>query len=177
MHQLQRRPWLAGFVVGLPIAVVSLVAAAFFLGPGSLINAGPVRGPAAAIGTLVASSVLAELAAHRHVRPLVAIIAWIATAHAMATVIIIAATLVGTEANTLMVAAGVLFGFVLVVALMGIPWFVGGLAWWLAVRQIVGTGEPGEAAAPVDGPTTPPGPTDAAQDAAASTTPATTSGS
>jgi hypothetical protein len=176
MDQLQRRPWLAGLVIGIPISLVALIGASLFLGPGSLIDAGPVRAPAAAIGTLVASVVLAELAAHRNVRPWLAIVAWIGTAHAIATVLIVSIALSHAETSTLMAAAGVLFGLVLVVVVMGIPWLVGGLAWLLAVRRLV---EGADYTDPRMAPGTPArsDPADPAHDDTASTAAATVPGS
>lgn len=128
-----RRPWLAGLVVGLPIAAAALVVVALLP---SLQDLGPAVGPAAAIGIVVASIVMAELAAHRHVRPWLAVVAWIGVAHAIATVIVAGLALAQAEASTLAATFGVLFGLALLLLTLAVPWVVAGAAWYLAVRRI-----------------------------------------
>ncbi len=128
-----RRPWLAGFVVGLPIAVAALLVVALLPSLQALV---PAVGPAAAIGIVVASIVMAELAAHRHVRPWVAVIAWIGVAHAIASVIVVVLAIAQAEASTLAATFGVLFGLVLLVLTLAVPWVVAGIAWYAAVRRI-----------------------------------------
>jgi uncharacterized membrane protein len=153
-----RRPWLAGLVVGLPIAAAALVVVALLP---SLQDLGPGVGPAAAIGIVVASIIMAELAAHRHVRPWLAVVAWIGVAHAIASVIVVGLAIAQAEAATLAAMFGVLFGLVLLVLTLAVPWVVAGIAWYVAVRRLSGTEGQGAA--------TPP--------AAASTAEATTPGS
>lgn len=128
-----RRPWLAGLVVGLPIALVALVVVALLP---SLQELGPAVGPAAAIGIVVASIIMAELAAHRHVRPWLAVVAWIGVAHAIATILVAGLALAEAEASTLAATFGVLFGLALLLLTMAVPWVVGGIAWFVAVRRI-----------------------------------------
>jgi hypothetical protein len=130
-----RRPWLAGLVVGLPIAAVAVVVVALLP---SLSDLGPGVGPATAIGIVVASIVMAELAAHRHVRPWLAVVAWIGVAHATATVIVGGLAIAETEASTLAAMFGVLFGLVLLLLTMAVPWVIGGIAWLYAVRRVSG---------------------------------------
>lgn len=162
-----RRPWLAGLVVGLPIAAVALVVVALLP---SLERLGPGVGPAAAIGIVVSSAVMAELAAHRHVRPWLAVVAWIGVAHAIATIIVAGLAIAQAEASTLAATFGVLFGLVLLLLTMAVPWVVGGIVWLLLVRRI----SPWDAAVPASaGPVQVDGPTPAE----ASTTEATTPGS
>lgn len=128
-----RRPWLAGLVVGLPIAAAALLVVALLP---SLQDLGPAVGPAAAIGIVVASIVMAELAAHRHVRPWLAVVAWIGVAHAIASVIVVGLAVVQAEASTLAAMLGVLFGLVLLVLTLAVPWVVAGIAWYAAVRRL-----------------------------------------
>jgi hypothetical protein len=128
-----RRPWLAGLAVGLPIAALALVVVALLP---SIQDLGPGVGPAAAIGIVVASAVMAELAAHRHARPWVAVIAWIGVAHAIATVVVAGLAVAQVEASTLAATFGVLFGLVLLLLTMAVPWVVGGIAWLVLVRRI-----------------------------------------
>lgn len=127
------RPWVAGLVVGLPIAAVAFVVVALLP---SLQDLGPGVGPAAAIGIVVSSAVMAELAAHRHVRPWLAVVAWIGVAHAIATVVVAGLALAQAEASTLAATFGVLFGLVLLLLTMAVPWVVGGIVWLVAVRRI-----------------------------------------
>jgi ABC-type Fe3+-siderophore transport system permease subunit len=127
------RPWVAGLVVGLPIAAVALVVIALLP---SLQELGPGVGPAAAIGIVVSSAVMAELAAHRHVRPRVAVVAWIGVAHATATIIVAGLAIAQAEASTLAATFGVLFGLALLLLTMAVPWVVGGIVWLLLVRRI-----------------------------------------
>ncbi len=133
-----RRPWLAGLVVGLPIAAAAFVVVELLP---SLRDIGPAVGPAAAVGIVVASIVMAELAAHRHVRPWLAVVAWIGVAHAMASIIVVGAAITETEAGTLAASVGVLFGLVLVILTMAVPWVIGGIAWLYAVRRVSGSAE------------------------------------
>ncbi len=168
MRLHQRRPWLAGLLVGLPIAAVAFIVVALLP---SLQDLGPGVGPAAAIGIVVSSSLMAELAAHRHVRPWLAVVAWIGVAHAIATLIVAGLALAEAEASTLAATFGVLFGLVLLLLTMAVPWVIGGIVWLQLVRRI----------SPWDDPAGP-APAGPAQDsgttpAAASTAEATTPGS
>lgn len=159
-----RRPWLAGLLVGLPIAVVALGVVALLP---SLQELGPAVGPAAAVGIVVASIVMAELAAHRHVRPWLAVVAWIGVAHATATIIVAGLAVAAAEASTLAATFGVLFGLVLLVLTLAVPWVIAGTAWYLAVRRISEAGAPGA---------TPAGqPAGSARDQAGAATPAAAS--
>jgi hypothetical protein len=163
-----RRPWLAGLLVGLPIAAVALLVVALLP---SLQELGPGVGPAAALGIVVSSAVMAELAAHRHVRPWLAVVAWIGVAHATATVIVAGLAIAETEASTLAVTFGVLFGLVLLLLMMAVPWVVGGIVWLLVVRRI-SPWDPAADSAPGG-----PGQSAGIAPAEASTAEATTSGS
>jgi hypothetical protein len=164
-----RRPWLAGLVVGLPIAALALVVVALLP---SIQELGPGVGPAAAIGIIVASAVMAELAAHRHVRPWLAVVAWIGVAHAIATVVVAGLAVAQTEASTLAATFGVLFGLVLLILTMAVPWVVGGIAWLVVVRRISPWDRPADVAGSGDLPQGVDG-----APAAASTAEATTPGS
>lgn len=162
------RPWVAGLVVGIPIAAVALVVIALLP---SLQELGPGVGPAAAIGIVVSSAVMAELAAHRHVRPWLAVVAWIGVAHAIATFVVAGLALAQAEASTLAATFGVLFGLILLLLTMAVPWVVGGIVWLTLVRRISpwdASATPQSTRAPHDDGTTP---------AAASTAEATTHGS
>jgi len=162
------RPWVAGLVVGLPIAAVALVVIALLP---SLQELGPGVGPAAAIGIVLSSAVMAELAAHRHVRPWLAVVAWIGVAHAVATVVVAGLALAQAEASTLAATFGVLFGLVLLLLTMAVPWVVGGIVWLTLVRRI-SPWDTSAAAAP-----TRPAQGDGSTPADASTAEATTPGS
>lgn len=133
MREIQNRPWLAGLVVGIPIALVAYALVSLLP---SLRDIGPGVGPAAAIGIVLASMVMAELAAHRHVRPWLAVVAWIGVAHAIASIVVLAAVAGEAEAGTLAASFGVLFGLVLVLVTMAVPWVVGGILWLVGIRRL-----------------------------------------